>query len=87
MTPLGPELPSPATMLFNHPTTGIMPIINRPVVGRDNDEEHYEALIKRQTENDKKQDTPRYYVSIPIGSTVVVQQEYGGSLWYCRRKK
>ena len=57
-----------------------MPIINRPPVGRDKDEEHYEALIKRQTKDDKNQGTPRNYVSIPIGSTVAVQHEDGG-LW------
>ena len=52
-----------------------MPIINRPPVGRDKDEEHYEVLIKRQTKDDKNQGTPRNYVSIPIGSTVVVEWE------------
>ena len=29
MTPLGQGLPSPATMLFNHPIRGIMPVVNR----------------------------------------------------------
>ena len=33
MTPLGQRLPSPATMLFNHPMRGILPLINRPQVG------------------------------------------------------
>ena len=76
--PLGPGLPSPATMLFNCPIRGIMPIINRQLVGRDNGEEYYEVLIKRQTKDDKNQGTLRNYVSIPIGSTVVVQHEDGG---------
>ena len=49
-----------------------MPIINRPLVGRDIDEEHYDVLIKWQTKDDKNQGTPRNYVSHPIGSTVVV---------------
>ena len=80
MTQLGPGLPSPGTMLFYCPIRGIMPTINRPLVGRDKHEEHYEVLIKIQTENDKNQDTPRNYVSIPIGSIVVVQHEDGG-LW------
>ena len=31
-TPLGQGLPSPATLLFNHPVRG-MPIINRPPTG------------------------------------------------------
>ena len=47
MTTLGQELPNPATMLFNHPT---MPIINRPLVGIDNDGEHHEAIIKKANE-------------------------------------
>ena len=57
-----------------------MPIINRPPVGRDKDEEHYEVLIKKQTKDDKNQGTPRNYVSVPIGSNVAVQQE-DGELW------
>ena len=81
MTPLGPGLPSPVTMLFNCPIRGIMPIIDRPVVGKDNIEGLHELLIKRQTkENQNKQGTPRNYVSIPTGSTVVVQYEDKG-LW------
>ena len=50
-----------------------MPIISRPPVGVNNDEEHYEALVNRQTEDNKNQATPRNYVSIPTGYTVVVQ--------------
>ena len=46
-TPLVPGLPSPETLLFNYPITGIMPIINRPLIVVNNDDEHYEALIKR----------------------------------------
>ena len=80
MTPLGQGLPSSVTMLLNHPIRGIMPIISGPLVDRDNDEEYYEVLVKRQRQNDKKQGTPRNYVSIPIGSTVAVQQKVGG-LW------
>ena len=75
MTQLGPGFPSLVTMLFNCPIRGKMPIISRPLVGRYKDEEHYEALVKRQTKDDKNQDTPRNYVSIPMGSTVVVQHE------------
>ena len=58
MTPLGPGLPSQVTMLFNCPIGGIMPTINRPPIGRDKDEEHYEALIKRQTKDDKTKVPP-----------------------------
>ena len=60
-------------MLFNNLIRGILPIINRPLVGIDNDQEHYEVILKRQTKDDKGRDTPKMYVSIPIESTVVVQ--------------
>ena len=44
----------------------------------NNDEEHYEVLVNRQTKDDKNQGSPRNYVSIPTGSTVVVECEHGG---------
>ena len=62
-TPLVPGLPSPTTLLFNHPIRGIIPIINK----------HYEVLVKRQTKKDKNHDTSRNYTSFLLGSTVVVQ--------------
>ena len=65
-------------MQFNHPIKGIMPIINRPSVGIDNDKEHHKLITKRQTKNDKDKDTSKKLVSIPIGSTVAVQWEDGG---------
>ena len=77
MMPLGPGLPSPATLLFNHLTRGIMPIINRPLISIDNDNEHHKALVKRQTKHHKKYDTARNYTLFPIGSTVAVQREDG----------
>ena len=46
------------------------------------DDEHYEALVNRQTRNDKIYDTFRKYVSFSLGFTVVVQQEDGGLLTY-----
>ena len=48
-TPLGPVLPGPATLLFSYPVRGIMPILTRLPLNLNNDEEHYEALISRQT--------------------------------------
>ena len=65
MTPLKPGLPSPATILFNHPIIGIMPIINIPPVGRDNDEEHYEVLIKKQTKMTKTKVLPEIVFLFP----------------------
>ena len=73
VTPLGQRLPSLATMLFNCLIIGILPVINGPPVGIDNDQEHYVGIVKRQTKDDKGRDTPKIYVSILIGSTVVVQ--------------
>ena len=54
-----------------------MPIISRLLVGVNNDEEHHEALLNSQTKDDKNQCTPKNYVSIPTGCTVVVQCEDG----------
>ena len=75
MMPLGPGLPNPATLLFNHPTRGIMPIIYRILIRIDNGDDHHEALVKRQTKNDTKYDTARIYSVLPIGSTLAVQRE------------
>ena len=55
-----------------------MPIMNRLPINSDNDDEHYEAVVNRQTKIDKTYDTARNYASFSIGSTVVVQQEDGG---------
>ena len=77
MTPLGQGLPGPATMLFNHPIRGIMQVINRLPFGIDNDDEHHKVLIIRQTKNDKDKDTSKNVVSLPIGSTLVVQHKDG----------
>ena len=65
--PLGPGLPSHVAMLFNCPIRGIMPIINRPWVGRDNDEEPLKYTNKKAIKDAKNQGTPTNYVSIPIG--------------------
>ena len=73
MMPLGQGLPSPAIILFNHPIRGIMPVINRPPVGINNDDEHHKALIGRQNRNDIGKDTSKSFVSLPIWSTVAVQ--------------
>ena len=66
--------------LFNHPIRGIMPIINRPPVNSNNDDEYCGTLVKRQTKMDKKHDTSRNNASIPLGSTAVIEHEDGG-LW------
>ena len=50
MMPVGPGPPSPATLLFNHPTMGIMPIINRVLISKDNDDECHKTLVKDKQE-------------------------------------
>ena len=77
-TPLGPGLPSPATLLFNQPVCSIMHVLDRKPVGEDYDDEHYSRLVDRQHKNDN--DASPMFAYIPIGSAVVVQWEDGG-LW------
>ena len=43
-TPLGPGLPSPATL--DHPIRGIMPALSRLPISPNNSDEHYDALVK-----------------------------------------
>ena len=50
-----------------------MPIVNKPLINTNNDDEHYEALVNRQTRNDENYDTSRSYASFLIGPSVVVQ--------------
>ena len=49
-------------------------------INSNNDDKHYEALVTRQTRNNKNYGTSRSYYSFSIWSTVVVQQEDGGPL-------
>ena len=51
-TPLGQGLPSPATLLFNCPVHGIMPVVDRKLINIDNNDEHHKNLIHRQGKND-----------------------------------
>ena len=55
-----------------------MPMINRPPLGIDKDDKHYQVLVRRLTKDDKNQSIPRNYISIPTGSTIAVQCEDGG---------
>ena len=49
-----------------------MPIINRLPINSNNEDENYEALVSRQTRNDKNYVSSRSYVSFLIESTVAV---------------
>ena len=40
-TPQGQGLPSPAMLLLNWPVRGIMPVMDRPPINVDNDDEHH----------------------------------------------
>ena len=55
-------------------------VMSRLSINAYNDDDHNEALVERQRKAHKGYDTVRYYNSIPIGSTQVVQYEDGG-LW------
>ena len=68
------------TILFNHLIRGKMQIISRPLISVNNDKEHYEGLVNRQTKDDKNQGTPRNYVTILTWLAVVVLHEDEG-LW------
>ena len=68
---------SSVTLLFNHPTRGIMSIVNRLPISLNNDDEHYKLLVERQTKNDRNHDNSRNYTFIPVGSTAPVQWEDG----------
>ena len=48
-----------------------MPVINRPPIGIDNDDEHHKVIIKTQTKNDNTK---------MLSKTVMAQHEEGG-LW------
>ena len=70
-TPLGPGLPSLATLLFNRQVRGIMPVLDHKPIRQDHDDDHYSKLMDRQHKNDN--DTPPVFSYIPTGSAVAVQ--------------
>ena len=76
--PLGQGLLSLATLMFNRPVCGIMPIVDHKPIGEDCDDDHHHKLVDRQQRNNN--DASPVFAYIPIGSNVAVQQEDGG-LW------
>ena len=72
-TLLGQGLPIPVTLLFNCLVRGTMPIIDRSPINTDNEDGHHTALVNRQYRNEQGIDTSKNLVSLPIGSTAVVQ--------------
>ena len=71
-TPLGQDLPSPATLLFNCLVCGIMPVIDRKPISVDNDDKYHKKLVHMQSKNDTNNDASQVFVSIPIGSTIAI---------------
>ena len=80
ITPLGQGLPSLETLLFNHPVCSIIPVIDRKLVSVENDDKHHKNVMHRQGKNNPNNDASPVFLSIPIGSTVVVQWKDRG-LW------
>ena len=52
-----------------------MPVIDKKPVSVDDDDKHHKKIMHRQSKNDTKNDPSQAFVSILIGSTVVVQRE------------
>ena len=77
-TPLGQGLPRPATLLFNCPVCGIMPVMDREPINVDNDDEHHNILMHRQGKNDQNNDTSKIFMSYPH------RVNYSGSMRRCR---
>ena len=78
MTPLSHGLLSPATIMFNMPVCGIMPILDCKPLVKDLDDDHHAKLTERQQKNNN--DTSAIFPCISMGSAVLVQQGDGG-LW------
>ena len=72
-TPLGSGEPTPVALIFNSPIRGIMPDMNWSPINADSDNDHYDALVERQTKADKNCDTFKYPSSMYEGSSVAVQ--------------
>ena len=76
--PLGQGLLSPATLMFNRQVHGIMPVLDHKPIEQECDDDNHNKLVDRQQRNNN--DTSPVLAYIPIGSTVVIQQE-DGRLW------
>ena len=75
-TPLGHSLPSLATLMFNRPIQGIMPVTDCKPLVEDCDGHCHAKIFKTQQKNDNN--TAVTFLCIPIGPAVVVQSEDGG---------
>ena len=76
-TPIGTELPIPATLLINRPIRAFLLQINREPFNFDADREHYEALKTFQDKYIKGNVTHKDSFSFYIGSSTAVKCEDG----------
>ena len=70
-TLFGQGLLSLATLIFNRPGHGIMPIVDCKPIRQGCDDDHHHKLVDQQQRNNN--DASPVFACIPIGSTVVVQ--------------
>ena len=77
-TPINPWLPSPATLLFNRLTRGILPKFSRQVMLCDNDERNFIMFLGEQSQANQDINTCKNIPFLPTGSTVAVQGGDGG---------
>ena len=71
-----------AMLLFNRQSRGLLLRLSRPPILCDNDGNNHTALANRQSQSNKEADTHVNIYFLPMGSTVVVQQEDGGPLMH-----
>ena len=69
--PLGQDLLSLATLMFNRQVLGIMPVLDCKPIVQDCDDDHHNKLVDRQHKDDN--DALPVFSYIPIGSPVAVQ--------------
>ena len=72
------------TVLLSRPSRSILPRFSRPPIVCDNDKCNYTALINRQSQVSKDEDTHGDNSFLPTGSTVAVQCEDRGPLIHGR---
>ena len=75
-----PGLPTPATLLFNRPTRGIVPRFSRSPVLCNNDKSNLTLLVNRWPQFNEDIDTNKNIHFRPTGSTVAVHGE-DARLW------
>ena len=75
---IGSGLPSPASILFNWPIRGLLPQIGRAQILFNNDDDHYDTIIKRQQNTYQNINSCKDCIIIAAGYTVAELIEDGG---------